>query len=543
MVETGLPLLYKSHLPLNFWSYAFSTAFFLINRLPSSILGFKSPWELVNSVSPLVFALRTFGCAYYPYLRPYNKHKLQPRSTECIFLGYPPLSKGYLYVDPTTNRVYVTCYALFNENCFPFADNPHLTNSQTPFSMSHEVLNWFSTASSSPTSSTDNVSDIPSPSSSAYDDLLPLSLLSSSISCVPDPPSISNISTSESSSCVPSTSPSSSLLPCPTNSHPMVTRSKVGIHKPRVLRVLTDYTYQEPPSYVVAAKYLQWVATMDSEFHSFQKQQTWSLVPAPLDKNIVTCKWVFKLKKHSDGTLARYKARFVARGYLQQYGLDYDETFSPVVKPATVRLLLALAVNCGWELKQLDVSNAFLHGILKEEVYMAQPQGHVDSYFPTHVCLLHKALYGLKQAPRAWFERFTTQLLHIGFVASGADGNLFIYRHDGHLVFLLLYVDDIIVIGNHPSFTTSLLHQLSSDFDLKDLGKLHYFLGLQIEYTLDLLNKFHMADCKPCNTPCAANAHLWPNDSPLLSNPTHYRSLVGALQYLTFTRSDLSFAV
>ena len=152
-------------------------------------------------------------------------------------------------------------------------------------------------------------------------------------------------------------------------------------------------------------------------------------------------------------------------------------------------------------------------------------------------------LFRSKQAPRAWFERFTTQLLHIGFVASGADGNLFIYRHDGHLVFLLLYMDDIIVTGNHPSFTVSLLHQLSSDFDLKDLGKLHYFLGLQIEYTLDLLNKFHMADCKPCNTPCAANAHLWPNDSPLLSNPTHYRSLVGALQYLTFTRSDLSFAV
>ena len=225
------------------------------------------------------------------------------------------------------------------------------------------------------------------------------------------------------------------------------------------------------------------------------------------------------------------------------------------MKPATVRLLLALAVNYGWELKQLDVSNAFLHGILKEEVYMAQPQGYVDSDFPTHVCLLHKALYGLKQAPRTWFKRFTTQLLHIGFVTSCANGNLFLYRHDGHLVFLLLYMDDIIVTGNHPSFTASLFHQLSSDFNLKDLGKLHYFLGLQIEYTssglfvhqskytLDLLHKFHMADCKPCNTPCAANAHLWPNDSPLLSNPTSYRSLVGALQYLTFIRPDLSFTI
>ena len=143
LVETGLALLYKSHLPLNFWSYAFSTASFLINKLPSSVFGFKSPWELVNSMSPSISTLRTFGCACYPYLRPYNKHKLQPRSTECIFLGYPPLSKGYLCLDPTINGVYVTCYALFNENRFPFADNPHLTNSQTPFSMSHEVLIGF----------------------------------------------------------------------------------------------------------------------------------------------------------------------------------------------------------------------------------------------------------------------------------------------------------------------------------------------------------------------------------------------------------------
>ena len=111
---------------------------------------------------------------------------------------------------------------------------------------------------------------------------------------------------------------------------------------------------------------------------------------------MVTCKWVYKLKRHVDGFITRYKARLVARGYLQQYGLDYDETFSPVVKLAIVRLLLALTVNNGWELRQLDMSNAFLHGILKEEVYMRQPQGYVDPQFPHHVCLLPKALYGLK---------------------------------------------------------------------------------------------------------------------------------------------------
>ena len=217
---------------------------------------------------------------------------------------------------------------------------------------------------------------------------------------------------------------------------------------------------------------------MDSEFYSLLKQQTWSLVPPLVDKNVVTCKWVYKLKRHSDGTITRYKARLVVKGYLYQYGLDYEETFSPVVKPTIVRLLLALAVKYGWPFKQLDVSNAFLHDILKEVVYMAQPQGYVDQSCPNHVCLLHKALYVLKQAPKAWFERFTSQLLHVGFVAFRVDGNLFIYNHASHLVFLLLYVDDIIVTGNHPDFISSLLGVLSNDFDLKDLGRLHYFLGL-----------------------------------------------------------------
>ena len=151
----------------------------------------------------------------------------------------------------------------------------------------------------------------------------------------------------------------------------------------------------------------------------------------------------------------------MGRGFLQQYGLDYEVTISPVVKPATMRLLLALVVTYGWSLKQLDVSNAFLHNVLKEEVYMTQPHGYIDKSCPNHVCLLLKAFYGLKQAPRAWFERFNTQLLHIGFVASRADGNLFIYNHDSYIEFLLLYVDDIIVIGNHSSFIATLIDALS----------------------------------------------------------------------------------
>ena len=453
------------------------------------------------------------------------------------------MSKGYIYLDPTCNKIYIACYAVFNESLFPFAQSSFSTNPNTHFTTI--VSLWFPNSISSSSSDNDSSpsASIPlstsnfGPSSSSLDfttSLLPSLLHTSApIPMVPPPPpsglssSLSNISAAPtasslpiSSSVIPSASesaPNSSSNPASHSSHPVVTRSKHGIYKPKVLSAQHDYTQSEPPSYAITAKHSQWVAAMDFEFQSLQKQKTWSLVPLPANKNVVTCKWVYKLKRHVDGSIARYKARLVARGYLQQFGLDYDETFSPVVKPATVRLLLALAVNNGWELRQLDVSNVFLHGVLKEEVYMRQPQGYVDSQLPRHVCLLHKALYGLKQALRAWFERFTSHLFHVRFFASGADGNLFIYRHGCHVVFLLLYMDDIILTGNDKVFTASIIQLLSSSFDLKDLGLLHYFLGFQIEYTdfglfvhqtkyaTELLSKFVMFDCKSCKTPCSPN--------------------------------------
>ena len=154
----------------------------------------------------------------------------------------------------------------------------------------------------------------------------------------------------------------------------------------------------------------------------------------------------------------------MAKGFHQQYGVDFDETFSPVIKPPTVRIILTLAVQFNWPLRQLDVRNAFLHGHLKEKVYMVQPSGYVDSRFPNHVCKLQKSLYGLKQAPRAWFERFSTQLLHMGFESSQVDSSLFILRYNKILVYLLVYVDDIVLTGNSPDFLQSLINQLSKIF-------------------------------------------------------------------------------
>jgi histone deacetylase 1/2 len=178
------------------------------------------------------------------------------------------------------------------------------------------------------------------------------------------------------------------------------------------------------------------------------KNKTWHLVPRPKGKNVVGCKWVYKIKRKEDGTVDRYKARLIAKGFKQQYGIDYEETFSPVVKAATIRLVLSIVVSKGWSLRQLDVQNAFLHGLLEEEVYMQQPPGYADPTHPTYVCKLDKALYGLKQAPRAWYARLCQRLESLGFVASKADTSLFFYNRGGYNMFVLVYVDDIIVASS-----------------------------------------------------------------------------------------------
>uniref|UniRef100_A0A2N9E5R8 Integrase catalytic domain-containing protein n=1 Tax=Fagus sylvatica TaxID=28930 RepID=A0A2N9E5R8_FAGSY len=476
IVDKGLTLMSQASLPLTFWPYAFSTSVFLINRLPSPHRGFISPWERLFGSLPSYTSFRSFGCACYPLLRPYSKHKLLPRSVQCVFLG------------PAMFQIQLLIHL-----------SPHI-----PVSIPSTV--------SAPLS-------MPTPVHS------PLS---------------------------------SSTDPLAVNSHPMQTRAKSGISKKKqVLLTATapDYLTTEPPSFAVARHIPQWHDAMASEFAALQRQSTWSLVPPSPDHHIIGCHWVFKLKRNSDGSVARYKARLVAQGNHQLPGIDFDETFSPVVKPATVRLMLSIAAQHQWSLRQLDVSNAFLHGSLKECVYMRQPPGFVDTASPSHVCFLHKSIYGLRQAPRAWFEKFSSHLLTIGFTASQADPSLFLYKHGSTVLFLLLYVDDIILTGNAPTAITDLIANLASAFELKDLGPLKFFLGLQIDYkpsgffvhqtkyAVDVLSRHNMTTCKPCSSPFVSSSKLPSALVEVLPDPTPYCSLVGAFQYLTFTRPDLSFAV
>ncbi|KAL5750488.1 hypothetical protein ACOSP7_025091 [Xanthoceras sorbifolium] len=201
----------------------------------------------------------------------------------------------------------------------------------------------------------------------------------------------------------PSVLQTSAAAPSVTaNSHAMVTRSEAGIFKPKVL--LAQLTDSEPHTAHQALQHPLWTASMQEEFDALQRNQTWSLVPAPIGRKIVGCKWVFRIKRNPDGSILKYKARLVAKGFHQIEGFDFHETFSPVVKPTTIRVILSLAVSKGWSLRQLDINNAFLNGVIAENMYMQQPPGFMAAN-PSLVCKLHKALYGLKQAPRAWFDR------------------------------------------------------------------------------------------------------------------------------------------
>ncbi|TXG71321.1 hypothetical protein EZV62_006256 [Acer yangbiense] len=292
---------------------------------------------------------------------------------------------------------------------------------------------------------------------------------------------------------------------------------------------------------------------MQEEYDALLRNSTWNLVPKNSTQNIVGCKWVYKIKRNPNGTISRYKARLVAKGFHQRPGVDFTDTFSPVVKPTTVRILLCLAVTNDWPIRQLDVNNAFLQGTLTDDVFMEQPPGFIDSQQPTHVCKLKKAIYGLRQAPRAWYNELKSHLISVGFTNSHSDSSLFICRTGGRVLYVLVYVDDIIVTGSSP--VHEFIQSLARRFSLKDLGPLSYFLGVealttstglflsQRKYIRDLLHKTHMLDANVASTPLSVTDSLVLHDGSPLTDPTQYRQIVGSMQYLSLTRPDVSFAV
>jgi hypothetical protein len=308
-----------------------------------------------------------------------------------------------------------------------------------------------------------------------------------------------------------------------------------------------------PSTYQEASSLPEWQLAMSEELAALDHTGTWDIVPLPSHTVPITCKWVFKIKFRSDGSIERYKARLVARGFQQTQGRDYDETFAPVAHMTTVRTLIAVAATKSWTISQMDVKNAFLHGDLHEEVYMQPPPGVAVPL--GHVCRLRRALYGLKQAPRAWFERFVSVIKAAGFSPSEHDPALFIHTSPRGRTLLLLYVDDMLITGDDMEHISHVKQQLGEQFQMSDLGPLSYFLGLEVlhsskgyyisqsKYIQDLIARSGITDNRTAATPMDLHLQLRPTDGTLLEDPTRYRHIVGSLVYLTVTRPDIAHAV
>jgi hypothetical protein len=235
---------------------------------------------------------------------------------------------------------------------------------------------------------------------------------------------------------------------------------------------------------------------------------------------VVSSKWLYKIKHVADGSIEKYKARFVARGFSQKEDIDYEETFAPVARYTSIRTIIALATKMKWKLHQMDVKTTFLNGVIEEEVYIEQPQGFEVEDRKTHVCRLKKALYGLKQTPRAWCGRIDSFLTSSGFTKSKADSNLYLKVMNAEPVILLLYVDDLFLTGEEK-LITDCKKKLVVEFEMKDLGLMHYFLGLEVwrslekiflnqgKYAVEILKRFDMLECKSKNTPMETKLKPW----------------------------------
>ncbi|GJX07003.1 ribonuclease H-like domain-containing protein [Tanacetum coccineum] len=511
-------------------------AAYLLNILPSSAIQNDIPCTKLFNKQPDYSRLQIFGCLCYQHL--YSPHKLAPQATPCIFLGYPAYHRGYRCLDLSTNKIILSRHVTFDELQFPYGSVTHahppsytfLEPNISPITR-HIIQSQPEPPPTTPLHSAQQQTQ--QPPTQQQTPLSPISQQTAQQQPAPSPTTSTPSTTQQQQSpqSQPSThNPTPAQNPQP-QTHPMITRSQVGTFKPNPrFHGHTSHISPLPKSPSVALSDPHWRDAMYDEYNALIKNGTWILVPKPPNVNVVRSMWLFRHKYHADGSLSRYKARLVANGRNQQYGVDCSDTFSPVVKPATIRTVLSLALARNWPVHQLDVKNAFLNGDLTETVYMYQPPGFVDSRFPHHVCRLQRSLYGLKQAPRAWFQRFAGYALRVGFTSSRCDSSLFIYQHGTEVAYLLIYVDDIVLTASSTDLLQRIISSLHKEFDLTDLGALNYFLGISVT-----------RDAKGM-TPVDTESKLGSDRDPVFDS-TLYRNLAGGLQYLTFTRPDISYAV
>ena len=511
----------------------------MINRTPSTPLNFEVPEQVWTGVKPVYDHMRRFGCVAYYHV---DQGKLKPRAKKGIFLGYPQGVKGYKLWNFEERKCVISRDVTFCEDI---------------------LYKNISTESDKPTSSKGKeIVEVALPEKTPE---IGESSTGGGVFTEVEPEEDLN---EESESGSPPIDLGNYLLTRDRARRTIKPPSRFddgdvaayALTMAELAEVEEPWTFQEAMN---SAEKLKWMSATEEEMASHEKNQTWKLTERPEGQKVIGCKWVFKLKSGIQGVEEqRYKARLVAKGYAQVEGIYYNEVFSPVVKHTTIRLMLSMVVELDLELEQLDVKTAFLHGNLEERILMEQPEGYSEG---NKVCLLQKSLYGLKQSPRQWNLRFDKFMKAHNFKRSDYDSCVYFKCYgEGKYVYLLLYVDDMLVAAKDLKEVEKVKKILSTEFEMKDLGPAKRILGMDIirdraqgtlilsqkAYIDKVLRNFGITDFKPVQTPIGCHFKLSSTkedekaetESEMRSIP--YSSAVGSLMYaMVGSRPDIAHVV
>jgi hypothetical protein len=508
-------MLSAKKVPKLFWTEAANWTFYLLNRCPTHAVKNITPQEAWSGVKPSVEHLRVWGCIAHVHIPEAKRGKLDDKSFPCIMLGVSDESKGYRLFDPKTKRIVVSKDVVFEEEkSWDWGQN-----------FKEQIdsdLIW-------------SDDDFSSGESGGEDDG-------------------SNENRNETESSHENRTQGRERRP-PSWMEDYESGDWLSEEEAETYMV-QDVVSNDPTLYEEAVKHEKWRKAMKCEINSIEKNQTWELMDLPVGAKTIGVKWIFKTKLNETGEVDKYKARLVAKGYSQQHGIDFTEVFAPVARMDTIRMIVALAACRGWDIFQLDVKSAFLHGELSENVYVEQPKGFVKKGKEHKVYKLHKALYGLKQAPRAWFNRIESHFMKEGFQKCPNEQTLFIKRSTGgNILIVSIYVDDLIYTGDDKVMMFEFKKSMMQAFDMTDLGKMRFFLGIEIlqksegifvcqqKYATDILKKFTMSESKPVNSPIVPGSKIHRDVNGAAVDDTYFKQIVGSLMYLTATRPDIMFSV
>ncbi|UYV75200.1 hypothetical protein LAZ67_12002864 [Cordylochernes scorpioides] len=447
LMEMTRCMLFDSGLPQSLWAEAVTTANYLHNRIPSKATD-KTPFELWTNRKPSLKHLKRFGCKAFAYIPKIKRNKLDSKVIEGIFLGYNDRSKGYRILHDTDNiTISRSVKFIEKENGF------HLASTKTT---SPQVLST---------------------------DLTSSNHIGNAEECQEPGTQPENLEDSETEDYIqPGTSTGTQVVTQrrstrPTKGIPPI-RNDYMLYKTEAQDIPTPTSYSEVLQ-LPKIERDKWLQAMNEELNSLEKNNVWELTPLPKDKKIIGCKWTYKQKLNSKGEIERYKARLVAKGFNQKFGRDYEETFAPIVKHSTIRAFLAASVYKGMKVNHLDVKTAFLHGDLDKELYMELPEG-LHTKQTNKVCKLKKAIYGLKQAGRSWNTKIASTLIKNNFKQSIVDPCLFTKNEENHSIYLILYVDDMLLASDSEIIIQNTVKTLEKEFEIKNLGDPTQFIGIEI---------------------------------------------------------------